>query len=43
LNWIDGGKCGGRIDTYVRIGPKRIVFHLEAMHDKESFLQFLEE
>ncbi len=29
-------------DTYVRLGPKRIIFHLEAMPDHEAFLQFLE-
>ncbi len=29
-------------DTYVRLGPKRIIFHLEAMPLPESFLEFLE-
>jgi ribulose-phosphate 3-epimerase len=29
-------------DTYVRLGPKRILFHLEAMPLPESFLEFLE-
>ncbi len=29
-------------DTYMKLGPKRIVFHLEAMPDHEKFLEYVE-
>lgn len=29
-------------DIYTKLSPKRIVFHIEAMDDKEAFFEFLE-